>query len=144
MVTVIGHPYLDALVGGLVIGAAASVMLVVNGRIAGCSGIVGGVIHPKMGEFGWRAAFVAGLVAGGALMLVLYPASMPTELAGSIGKALVAGLLVGVGTSMGSGCTSGHGICGISRMSPRSMTATGTFMLTGAVIVWAVGQFGWA
>ena len=139
-----GHTFLDALIGGLLIGAAASALLLVNGRVAGCSGIVGGIIRPATGEVFWRASFVAGLLAGGAIMMLAYPAAMPTELTGGVGRAVAAGLLVGGGTSMGNGCTSGHGICGMSRLSPRSIVATCTFMVTGAAAVWFIQHFGWA
>jgi uncharacterized membrane protein YedE/YeeE len=122
----------SSLLGGVLIGLSATAMLIVNGRIAGISGILAGVLRPRPGETSWRALFLAGLLVGGALAGWIAP--------GSIGAtprpfaiAVVAGLLVGVGTAMGNGCTSGHGVCGISRWSTRSIVATATFMLTGVV-----------
>jgi uncharacterized membrane protein YedE/YeeE len=115
-------------------------MLVLNGRIAGISGVYSGVLRPVQGEVLWRLLFVAGLLAGGVLLRVVSPDSMPMELqvSGLQGASLIAfaGLLVGFGTRLGSGCTSGHGVCGISRGSARSLVATGTFMFTAMVTVW--------
>ena len=128
----------QGLLGGMLIGTAAATLLVVEGRIAGVSGIVGGLLPPRAGDAAWRAFFVAGLVAGGLCleMLALDPfhglASMPYAVL------LPAGLLVGFGATLGNGCTSGHGVCGVSRLSPRSIVATLTFMLTGAVTVYVV------
>lgn len=125
------------LLGGALIGAAASLLLALNGRVAGVSGIVSGLLLPKSGEAMWRAWFMAGLLLGGAALWALRPGlfgatSSPAELV------VLAGLLVGLGTRLGSGCTSGHGVCGISRLSKRSLVATATFMLTGGVAAYLV------
>jgi uncharacterized membrane protein YedE/YeeE len=121
-----------ALVGGALIGAAASLLLAANGRVAGISGIALGLLTPTRGEVRWRVAFVVGLLAAGALTAAALP--------GQVGRSpralpwvVVAGLLVGVGTRLGNGCTSGHGVCGVARRSPRSIVATATFMATGVV-----------
>ncbi len=122
-------------VGGALIGAAAAGMMLFNGRIAGISGILGGMLGSPTSELKWRAAFMLGLLAGGGLLLALYPQAFPTESIRSTPALIAAGLLVGFGTRLGSGCTSGHGVCGISRFSKRSILATVTFMFTGAVAV---------
>ena len=133
---------LFALAGGILIGIAAALVMVANGRIAGISGILEGVLLPRRGEVGWRAAFLAGLVLTGGVLFMLRPETFPAELPRSSTPTLIiAGLLVGFGTRMGSGCTSGHGVCGMSRLSPRSIIATLTFMLTGALTVGIVTQF---
>lgn len=126
---------LPSLLGGVLIGLAATILLAWNGRIAGISGILGGVLLPKSGEVSWRAVFLAGLVAGGFLLRVIYPSAFPAEASGSLPVIAAAGLLVGFGTRLGSGCTSGHGVCGLSRLSARSLVATLTFMATGALTV---------
>jgi uncharacterized membrane protein YedE/YeeE len=123
-----------SLAGGVLIGIAAAMLVLLNGRIAGISGIVGGLLTPRRGEIAWRLAFVGGLLAAPAVMLVLGAVPAPRIEAG-FGTLLVAGLLVGIGTSYGSGCTSGHGVCGLSRLSPRSLAATAAFMLAGIAIV---------
>jgi uncharacterized membrane protein YedE/YeeE len=129
---------LEALFGGVLIGAAAAALLVFDGRIAGVSGIVGGLLPPRRADEAWRAWFVAGLVTGG-LCLGLFTADPFHGLAETSYAVLVpAGLLVGFGASLGSGCTSGHGVCGVSRLSPRSIVATMAFMATGAVTVFVV------
>lgn len=129
-------------VGGALIGLSASLMLVLNGRVTGISGILNGLMRPsEKTETPWRALFVLGLVAGGALTLrALGGAAAPPPLA----TALAAGLLVGVGTRLGNGCTSGHGVCGLSRLSARSLAATLTFIATGALAVLATGGAGGA
>ncbi len=126
-----------ALAGGVLIGIGASVLVLLNGRVAGISGILGGLLRPAAGDVAWRVAFVAGLVAAPSVYLlvagpprVLVEAGMPTL--------VVAGLLVGIGTRYGGGCTSGHGVCGICRMSPRSIVATLVFMAAGFVTVYVV------
>jgi uncharacterized membrane protein YedE/YeeE len=127
---------LPALLGGALIGLAASALLAFAGRVAGISGIVGGLLRPRSGDVTWRAAFVLGLLSGGGLLRLADPSVL--ALAGLPGLPVVvlAGFLVGVGTHLGNGCTSGHGVCGISRGSPRSVVATLTFMLAGAATVW--------
>jgi uncharacterized protein len=123
-----------SLAGGVLIGAAAAMLVLLSGRIAGVSGIVGALLVPKRGEIAWRLAFVAGLLlAPAAMALTGRPLSARIE-ADSWMLAL-AGLLVGLGTSYGSGCTSGHGVCGLSRLSPRSLVATGVFMAAGIATV---------
>jgi len=128
----------QALFGGVLIGLASATLLVVDGRIAGVSGIVGGMLPPRAGDAGWRALFVAGLVIGG-LCLRLFAADAFHGLAETPRPVLVpAGLLVGFGASLGNGCTSGHGVCGVSRLSPRSIVATIAFMAAGAATVFVV------
>jgi hypothetical protein len=128
-------PVLRALAGGAFIGVAASLLLLWTGRIAGISGIAGGLLRPTRGDIGWRVAFIGGLVGGGGLLAWLAPATVAVRSPGSLGLVVVAGLLVGYGTRLGSGCTSGHGVCGVSRLSPRSLVATVTFMVAGALTV---------
>lgn len=126
-----------AAAGGIAIGLAAAIFVLFNGRIAGISGIVGGLLRPQRGDIGWRIAFVVGLLA--APLLYGAFASLPRpEIDSSYGALVAAGLLVGVGTRYGSGCTSGHGVCGISRLSPRSLVATAAFMGAGFVTVFIV------
>ena len=127
----------SSLLGGALIGVSASMLLLLNGRVAGISGIVGGLVRPRAGETSWRAMFVVGLLVGGLLLYVLRPASFGVG-AVSLPLSIVAGLFVGFGTRLGSGCTSGHGVCGISRFSGRSIAATVTFMATGAVATFVV------
>jgi uncharacterized membrane protein YedE/YeeE len=126
-----------ALAGGLLIGLAAAVFVLFNGRIAGISGILGGLLRPHPGDVGWRVAFLAGLMAAPVLYGLIAALPKVTVDAGE-GTLVVAGLLVGVGTRYGAGCTSGHGVCGISRRSPRSLIATAAFMFAGFVTVYIV------
>jgi hypothetical protein len=123
-----------SLAGGMLIGAAAAMLVLLSGRIAGISGIVGGLIALRRGDIAWRLAFVIGLLAAPAAMALIGRPLAPRIDAG-LGMLLVAGLLVGLGTRYGSGCTSGHGVCGLSRLSPRSLVATATFMAAGIVTV---------
>jgi uncharacterized protein len=132
----------SALAGGALIGLSASAMLLVEGRVAGISGIVGGLAPPKAGDLGWRLAFLAGLVAAGALALLFHPAAMAVEIERGPLTLVLAGLLVGVGTRLGNGCTSGHGVCGLSRRSPRSLASVLTFMGVGMVVAVLVGRLG--
>ncbi len=120
--------------GGILIGVAAAMLVLLNGRIAGISGIVGGLLTPRRADIDWRLAFVAGLFAAPLLVTVFGQTPMPRIDAG-FGMLAAAGLLVGIGTSYGSGCTSGHGVCGLSRLSPRSLAATAAFMLAGIATV---------
>jgi uncharacterized protein len=120
--------------GGVLIGIAAAMLVLLNGRIAGVSGILGGLLAPRRGEIGWRLAFVAGLLVAPPVFLFLGNSHMPRIDAG-FGTLVVAGLLVGVGTRHGGGCTSGHGVCGLSRLSARSLVATGAFMAAGVATV---------
>jgi hypothetical protein len=126
-----------SLAGGLLIGVAAAMLVLLNGRIAGVSGILGGIVSARPGEIGWRFAFIGGLLIAPALMRLV--ASLPgPRIEAGFATLVVAGLAVGIGTSYGSGCTSGHGVCGISRLSPRSLAATAAFMLAGMATVFAV------
>jgi uncharacterized protein len=129
---------LMATLGGALIGLATAMLLLFNGRLAGISGLVGGIPSAASGDRAWRVFFLAGLLSGGAAMLAFDRTSLALASEQSIGAAVVAGVLVGVGTRMGSGCTSGHGICGISRLSRRSIAATLTFMAAGALTVFLV------
>jgi uncharacterized membrane protein YedE/YeeE len=125
----------SALIGGAIIGAAAALFVVLNGRIAGVSGILGGLMGPRAGDVSWRIAFVAGLAA--APLAWGFLAALPEIHVDASYPALVAaGLLVGVGTRYGGGCTSGHGVCGVSRLSPRSVVATLSFMAAGFATVY--------
>jgi len=126
-----------SLFGGVLIGIAAALLVLVNGRIAGVSGIVGGLLAPRAGDVGWRVAFIAGLLAAPALWFLFASPIVPRIEAG-FGTLVLAGLLVGAGTSYGSGCTSGHGVCGVSRLSPRSVVATLAFMASGFATVFVV------
>ena len=129
---------LSAAIGGVLIGLAAALLLWLNGRIAGISGILTGALEQTGAPRGWRWMFLAGLVGGGFLALLAghQPAAGITGMSGPV--VIAAGLLVGVGTRLGSGCTSGHGVCGIARLSVRSLAATLTFMLTASATVFVV------
>jgi uncharacterized membrane protein YedE/YeeE len=126
-----------ALAGGALIGLGVAMLLLVDGRIAGVSGIVGGLLRPRAGDVGWRIAFVLGLVAAPYAAALAGQSILP-EIDAGLGVVTLAGLAVGVGTRYGGGCTSGHGICGVARLSPRSLVATATFMAAGFVTVFAV------
>jgi hypothetical protein len=127
----------SALAGGAVIGLAAAMFALVNGRIAGVSGIVGGLLRPSLPDASWRAAFVAGLIVA-PIVYVMFAQLPPIVIDGGYPVLILAGLLVGVGTRYGAGCTSGHGVCGLSRASPRSLVATLAFMAAGFVTVFVV------
>lgn len=129
---------LSGLVGGLMIGLASALMLLGAGRIAGISGIFGGLLTPVQGETGWRAMFVVGMILGGVSWLVLTGEALPVDLQASWPVMLIAGFLVGFGTRLGSGCTSGHGVCGIGRLAPRSMVATAVFMGSAVITTFVV------
>lgn len=126
-----------ALLGGILIGAASVWLLAANGRIAGVSGILHGLVARVPGDTLWRAWFIAGLLAAGFVWHALGLAPAPRAGFG-VGWAIAAGLLVGFGTRMGAGCTSGHGVCGLGRLSVRSLVAVVTFMLTGGIAVYVV------
>lgn len=132
---------LPSLIGGILIGVSATATLALLGRVAGISGIVGGLFAEDRSEYAWRAAFVVGLLVGGASAAVLRPEAFTMTLDRSPIALAVAGLLVGFGSRLGSGCTSGHGICGVARGSRRSTTATLTFMTTGALTAIVVSHF---
>jgi uncharacterized membrane protein YedE/YeeE len=125
----------SALAGGVLIGIAAAMFVLLNGRIAGISGVLGGLLKPMPGDVAWRAAFVIGLI-GAPLLYLLFSALPRPQIDAGFGALVAAGLLVGVGTRYGSGCTSGHGVCGLSRMSPRSLVATLSFMGAGFATVY--------
>lgn len=120
----------SALAGGLLIGAAASLLLVLNGRIAGVSSILGGLLSPTRGDIAWRLAFIGGLALSPMAWWLVSVLPSP-QIDASYPALALAGLLVGMGTRYGGGCTSGHGVCGVSRLSPRSLIATLCFMATG-------------
>ena len=126
-----------SLAGGLLIGLATVIFLMFNGRIAGVSGIVGGLVIPKRGDISWRVAFVSGLVFSPLAYTMVF--SLPKgQIEANYYVLIVAGLLVGIGTRYGSGCTSGHGVCGLSRLSPRSLAATAAFMGAGFATVYVI------
>jgi len=126
---------LSALIGGILIGLSATLLLWTTGRIAGISGIVGSLLRPTAAELPWRAAFVVGLIAAPLLFRAAGGATLAIAVTPSLGLAVLGGLLVGYGTQLGSGCTSGHGVCGLARLSPRSLAATVTFLLAALVTV---------
>jgi uncharacterized membrane protein YedE/YeeE len=122
--------------GGMLIGLATVLLLALNGRIAGVSGILSGAVTaPDRFDRSWRLLFILGLMAGAALYRV-FSGALPVQIEAGMPTLVVAGLLVGFGTRLGSGCTSGHGVCGLARLSPRSLTATITFMLFGMLTVY--------
>ena len=129
---------ISALLGGALIGLSASVLLLTHGKVAGISGIYGGLLHRATNDRSFQLSFVAGLVVAGALLRLLAPAAFATTWSATLPITLIAGVLVGVGTRVGSGCTSGHGVCGLARLSIRSLAATGVFMTTGIVTVFVV------
>jgi uncharacterized membrane protein YedE/YeeE len=124
----------QALIGGVIIGLASTLLLWANGRIAGISGILGGVLNPKSGDVTWRVVFVIGLMLGSIVFSIFQGPLQPTMQA-STPVLIAAGLIVGFGTRLGSGCTSGHGVCGIARLSSRSIVATIIFMTFGVITV---------
>ncbi len=126
--------------GGILLGLASAAFILVNGRILGISGILGGLLVPRLGDIGWRIAFLLGIAAAPFVSALLLPSGYmeaPRIEAGFIAIA-IAGLLVGFGTRYGSGCTSGHGVCGLSRLSPRSLVSTLTFMGLGFLVVYVM------
>ncbi len=130
-----------SLIGGVLIGISASAMLLLMGKIAGISGIVGGLVSLKENDVIWRIAFVAGLLTGGFILSALAPQLFQVEIARSAGALVLAGFMVGFGARLGNGCTSGHGVCGIGRFSPRSIIATIIFIILGAAGVYVVNHF---
>ena len=133
---------LAATCGGVLIGLSASLLLWTHGRVAGISGIWGGLVRPAQGDVAWRVMFVAGLLAGGLLVLATMPEAFGVAAGRSLPALATSGLLVGVGTRMGSGCTSGHGVCGLSVFSRRSAVAVATFMAIGGVTASVIGLLG--
>jgi uncharacterized protein len=129
-----------SLAGGILLGVASSLFILINGRILGISGILGGLLPPKRGDASWRIAFLLGMAAAPALYVLLAPAGFiqAPRIEAGYGLIVAAGLLVGLGTRYGSGCTSGHGVCGLSRLSPRSLVATLSFMGAGFLTVYVI------
>ena len=129
-----------SLIGGLLLGVASAVFILINGRILGISGILGGLLPPKVGDISWRVAFLLGMLAAPTVFMALAPAGFASEprIDAGFWTVVAAGLLVGIGTRYASGCTSGHGVCGLSRLSPRSLVATVSFMCSGFVIVYVM------
>lgn len=128
----------SAVIGGLMIGAAAVFMMAFSGRIAGIAGIVGGAIGAKRRDVAWRLAFALGLVAGPYLVMLGGGTVVDVEVAASLPVVVAGGVLVGFGSRLGNGCTSGHGVCGLARFSPRSAVATAVFMVAAAAVVYAI------
>jgi uncharacterized membrane protein YedE/YeeE len=126
-----------SLAGGVLIGLAAALLLLANGRVAGISGILGGLLRPARGDIAWRVTFILGLFVAPLAWLTMR-AMPPAQIDHSPGLLAAAGLLVGLGTRFGNGCTSGHGVCGIARLSPRSLLATVCFLAAGFVTVFVV------
>jgi uncharacterized membrane protein YedE/YeeE len=126
-----------SLAGGILIGLATALLLLANGRVAGISGILGGLLRPTRGDIAWRVTFILGLFAAPLAWLAMR-AMPPAQIDHSPALLAVGGLLVGIGTRFGNGCTSGHGVCGIARLSPRSLLATACFMAAGFVTVFIV------
>ena len=133
---------ISAIIGGTLIGVAASWLLLARGRIAGISGILGGLLGRWDEQSAWRLSFLGGLLVGGGLLVAFMPTVIVAPSHRSIALVSIAGLLVGFGTRLGSGCTSGHGVCGLTRFSLRSLVATMTFMATGFVTATMLGVLG--
>jgi len=129
---------LSALIGGTLIGLSAVLLMATHGRIAGMTGILAGIIPPLPADWGWRVAFLAGAIGVPALAVALGLAEIPVEVPVSTLALVIGGVVVGIGVTYGSGCTSGHGVCGIARLSPRSLVATGVFMVTTVATVFVV------
>jgi len=127
--------YWPALTGGALIGAAAAGLLALTGKTAGVSGIVDGLLRGEKGEWGWKAAFVLGLVAGGLILRFTMPGALATVAPRSLTLVAIGGVLVGFGARLGGGCTSGHGVCGIGRLSRRGLVGTLVFMAAGVLTV---------
>ncbi len=129
---------IPALIGGAFIGLSAAALLLMNGRIAGISGIVGGLAAPSRGDVAWRLMFIAGLIIGAFAYRLAVEPNMALALTPSLPLLVVGGLLTGIGTTVSGGCTSGHGVCGIARLSPRSIIATLVFMAAGGATVFVM------
>ncbi|HEV8718289.1 MAG TPA: YeeE/YedE family protein [Candidatus Binatia bacterium] len=126
--------------GGMLIGLSASLLLLCDGKIAGISGIVAGILRPTKNDTLWRIVFVTGMLTGGVLLKLSSPQVFVIGITRSWGAVVLAGLLVGFGTRLGNGCTSGHGVCGLSRGAKRSLIATAAFMATGAATVYVINH----
>ncbi len=131
---------IPAFIGGALIGLSAALLLWAKGRVAGISGIAGGIIYPEKGDMDWRIVFVIGLIIGGFIYQAIGLGAGVQHIEAVVDTPwlIVAGLLVGIGTTIGTGCTSGHGICGLARRSPRSLVATLTFMISAIVTVFII------
>ncbi|HCG7300698.1 YeeE/YedE family protein [Vibrio parahaemolyticus] len=125
----------ESLFGGILLGISATILLLVNGKIAGISGIMNGIMSPKKGDYSWRLLFAVGMIAGGLISVLMLGVAVPSTANLSLGMVIAAGLLVGIGTRLGNGCTSGHGICGMGRLSKRSIVATCVFMVIAGLTV---------
>ncbi|EJG0971696.1 YeeE/YedE family protein [Vibrio parahaemolyticus] len=125
----------ESLFGGILLGISATILLLVNGKIAGISGIMNGIMSPKKGDYSWRLLFAVGMIAGGLISVLMLGVAAPSSANLSLGMVIAAGLLVGIGTRLGNGCTSGHGICGMGRLSKRSIVATCVFMAVAGLTV---------
>jgi uncharacterized membrane protein YedE/YeeE len=125
----------QSLFGGMLLGVSATFLMLFNGKVAGISGVINGLLTPKEGEFSWRLLFFAGMVMGGLVSVIALGISRPVTDGISLPTIVIAGILVGMGTRLANGCTSGHGICGIGRLSKRSLVATVVFMLVAALTV---------
>lgn len=136
------NEFLQPLLGGLLIGLAVTLMLLFNGRVVGISGIIAGLIKPQRTETLWRFYFILGLATGGFILNYFWPLIFLNTLSLSNLQVVSAGLLVGFGTLLGNGCTSGHGVCGISRLSIRSLIATVVFMAVGIAAVFTLRKLG--
>lgn len=132
---------LASLLGGALIALSLGLMLLGTGRIAGLSGVLAGVLRGQRGDWAWRALFLAGMIAGGLAAARFLPGAYDTETRAGLGMAAVSGLLVGLGTRLANGCTSGHGVCGMSRLSKRSFVATAVFFGVGVITATVVGHF---
>ena len=129
-----------SLTGGVILGLASAIFILINGRVLGISGILGGLMPPKLGDTSWRIAFMLGLFAAPTVFHAVVPTQFITapRIDATDMMVVIAGLLVGIGTRYASGCTSGHGVCGLSRLSPRSLLATASFMSAGFVMVYVL------
>ncbi|EGR1341772.1 YeeE/YedE family protein [Vibrio parahaemolyticus] len=125
----------ESLFGGILLGISATILLLVNGKIAGISGIMNGIMSPKKGDYSWRLLFAVGMIAGGLISVLMLGVAAPSTANLSLWMVIAAGLLVGIGTRLGNGCTSGHGICGMGRLSKRSIVATCVFMAIAGLTV---------
>ena len=132
---------LEAALGGGLIGLSASIILLFQGKVAGISGILGGLFRWPVSEMQYRVAFLGGLILGGILVSIFLPQAYEIEITRSTGSIVAAGLMVGFGTQLGSGCTSGHGVCGLSRLSTRSLVSVCTFMLFGFLTASSIAYF---
>ncbi|PFG58155.1 hypothetical protein ATG66_0694 [Vibrio sp. ES.051] len=125
----------ESLFGGILLGISATILLLINGKVAGISGIMNGIMSPKKGDYSWRLLFALGMIAGGLISVLMLGIAVPSTANLSLGMVITAGLLVGIGTRLGNGCTSGHGICGMGRLSKRSIVATCVFMVVAGLTV---------